>query len=217
MLELGIKVLASYLLGSLNGALLLGRIRGVDVRGVGSGNPGGTNALRAGGARFAAQVMVIDIGKGFLPPWLLPGLVLPGLALDPALSREWLALACAAAAILGHCYPVWYGFAGGKGAATAVGALAALAPGLLIPAAVVWVLVLTTTGFVGLATILAAAVLPLWVAATSLTERPQLFVFLLALALFIAFTHRSNIDRMREGRESRLDRARVLFRGRQDG
>lgn len=217
MLELGLKVLLSYLLGSLNGALLLGRASGIDVRRVGSGNPGGTNALRAGGARFAAQVMLIDIGKGFLPPWLLPGLVLPGIALDPELSRTWLALACAAAAIVGHCYPVWYGFAGGKGAATALGALAALAPALLIPAGLVWVLVLTSTGFVGLATILAAAALPVWVALTSWAERPQLLVFLVALALFIAFTHRSNIERMRDGRENRLERARLLFRGRQDG
>ena len=90
MLELGVKILASYLLGSLNGSLILGRLYGIDVRQSGSGNPGGTNALRTGGARFALQVMLIDVGKGFLPPWLFPLLILPGVPLDPEVSpRGW--------------------------------------------------------------------------------------------------------------------------------
>jgi glycerol-3-phosphate acyltransferase PlsY len=205
MLELGLKVLISYLVGALNGALIVGKFAGgVDIRTLGSGNAGGTNALRTQGKWFAFRVMVIDVGKGFFPPWLLPTLVLPGVALDPDVSRTWLTLACAGAAVVGHCYPVWFDFKGGKGAATAIGALLGIAPGLTLPALIVWCLVVITTGFIGLATMLAAASLPIWVA---LTELQELFWFLVTLALFILFTHRGNIQRLREGRENRLERA----------
>jgi acyl phosphate:glycerol-3-phosphate acyltransferase len=215
MLELGLKVLLSYLAGALNGALIVGKLAGgIDIRTQGSGNAGGTNALRTQGKWFALRVMLIDVGKGYLPPWLLPGLVLPGVPLDPDVSRTWLTLACAGAAVIGHCYPVWFDFKGGKGAATAVGALLGIAPALTLPALVVWCLVLTTTGFVGLATMLAAAVLPLWVALTGFAEQRELFWFLVALALFIAFTHRGNIQRLRAGSENRLEKAMLWRRPR---
>jgi glycerol-3-phosphate acyltransferase PlsY len=215
MLELGLKVLLSYLAGALNGALIVGKLAGgIDIRTLGSGNAGGTNALRTQGKWFAVRVMIIDVGKGYLPPWLLPALVLPGVPLDPELSRSWLALACAGAAVVGHCYPVWFDFKGGKGAATAIGALLAIAPALTLPALVVWCLVLTTTGFVGLATMLAAAALPVWVAVTALPAQRELFWFLVALALFIVYTHRGNIQRLREGRENRLERAMLWRRPR---
>ena len=105
MLELGLKVLLSYLAGALNGALIVGKLAGgIDIRTLGSGNAGGTNALRTQGKWFAFRVMVIDVGKGYLPPWLLPALALPGVPLDPEVSRTWLALACAGAAVVG---PSW--------------------------------------------------------------------------------------------------------------
>jgi glycerol-3-phosphate acyltransferase PlsY len=215
MLELGLKVLLSYLAGALNGALIVGKLAGgIDIRTLGSGNAGGTNALRTQGKWFAFRVMVIDVGKGYLPPWLLPALALPGVPLDPEISRVWLALACAGAAVVGHCYPVWFDFKGGKGAATAIGALLAIAPALTLPALVVWCLVLTTTGFVGLATMLAAAVLPLWAGLTRWPAERELFCFLVALALFIIYTHRGNIQRLREGRENRLEKAMLWRRSR---
>ena len=215
MLELGLKVLISYLVGALNGALIVGKLAGgVDIRTLGSGNAGGTNALRTQGKWFAFRVMVIDVAKGFLPPWLLPTLVLPGVSLDPEISRIWLTLACAGAAVVGHCYPVWFDFKGGKGAATAIGALLGIAPGLILPALFVWCLVVTTTGFVGLATMLAAAALPVWVGLTQLPELREIFWFLVALALFIIFTHRGNIQRLREGRENRLEKAMLWRRPR---
>ena len=215
MLELGLKVLLSYLAGALNGALIVGKLAGgIDIRTLGSGNAGGTNALRTQGKWFAFRVMVIDVGKGYLPPWLLPALALPGVPLDPEVSRTWLALACAGAAVVGHCYPVWFDFKGGKGAAPAIGALLAIAPALTFPALVVWCVVLTATGFVGLATMLAAAVLPVWVALTGLPMQRELFWFLVALALFIIYTHRGNIQRLREGRENRLEKAMLWRRPR---
>lgn len=215
MLELGIKVLLSYLLGSLNGSLVLGRLSGgPDIRTVGSGNAGGTNALRARGKWFALWVMVIDIGKGFLAVDWLAGAALPFVDTDPSLSRTWLALACAGAVVLGHCWPVWFGFAGGKGGATGVGVILALSPALLVPGLITWLLVVAVTGFVGLATILAAAALPVLLAVWSLPEQSELFVFVLFLALFILYTHRANVARMLRREENRMTGLMFLRRSR---
>src|ERR1700743_3273260 len=106
MTEWIIKALLSYLLGSIVGGLVVGRLRGgVDIRKVGSGNAGGTNALRTQGKGFAFWVMVIDIGKGWVAAGPLAG------------ADAWLAVSCGLAVILGHVYPLWYGFRGGKGVA----------------------------------------------------------------------------------------------------
>jgi len=214
MLELGLKVLISYLLGSVNGSLLLGRLKGIDIRSSGSGNAGGTNALRTQGKVFALGVMIIDIGKGFLAPWLMPGLALPGVPLDPVIARDWLLLACAAAAVYGHCYPVWFGFRGGKGAATAIGAMLAVSPAVLVPAGIVWVLVLVFSGYVGLATMLAAGIMPVWQLVSHGTSNGPLLIFLLGLAVFVVYTHRSNIRRLARGEEGRMEKAMVLRRSR---
>lgn len=199
MLELGFKVFISYLAGSLNGALLVGRLYGgVDIRTQGSGNAGGTNALRTQGKLFAALVMFIDIAKGVLPVLLLPGLAFPT-ALDDSISREWLTYACAAAAIFGHCYPVWHQFKGGKGAATTLGALAALAPAVILPATVTWLIVLFVGGYVGLATVLAAFSMPVYLAVTDYAVNINLIVFTAVVALFVAYTHRSNLRKLMRG------------------
>src|SRR5580692_11002834 len=97
MLELGLKSLLAYLLGTLLGSLILGRLRGVDIRRMGSGNAGATNALRTQGKAFGLAVLIIDVLKGVAAVAWLPSAVLPGIAPDPALPREWLTLACAAA------------------------------------------------------------------------------------------------------------------------
>jgi len=200
LLELGIKVVLSYLAGSLNGALIVGRLfGGVDIRKQGSGNAGGTNALRTQGKGFALLVMVVDVGKGALPVMLLPALAIGGVGLDPAVSREWLVFACAAAAIFGHCYPVWFDFAGGKGAATTMGVVAVVAPIVILPAMVTWVGTIFIIGSVGLATVLAAFAIPLWILLSTGTEQGNLLIFTFAVALFIAFTHRSNLRRLIAG------------------
>ena len=213
MLELGVKVLIAYLIGSLNGSLVLARlIGGADIRTQGSGNAGGTNALRTHGKRFALAVVLMDVSKGFLVARVLPGYAFPGVPVDPEISRIWLTMACAGATIIGHCYPVWFDFSGGKGAATSVGALTAVAPDLLLPGAAVWLLVLLGTGFVGLATITAAAAMPLYVILTGASGRHQLLAFLALLAAFILYTHRSNIRRMLRGEENRMAAAMLLRR-----
>ena len=213
MLELGLKTLLSYLIGALNGSLLLVKILGgPDVRTGGSGNAGGTNALRVRGRWFALGVVIIDVGKGFLSVWLIAHLNLDFPVTEQSVGPVWLALACAGAAVVGHCYPLWFGFVGGKGAATAVGALAGLAPGLLLPALATWLLVVAFTGFVGLATMLAVSVLPLFVLATGLEGHVPLFSFLVLLALFIIYTHRMNITRMLRREENRMTRLMVFRR-----
>jgi acyl phosphate:glycerol-3-phosphate acyltransferase len=211
MLELGVKVLLAYLLGSLIGSLIVGRLRGgVDIRTLGSGNPGGTNALRTQGLGFALWVIVIDAGKGWLAAGLLPALDLPLVGIDPAIDRLWLSVACAGAVVIGHVYPVWYGFRGGKGAATLVGVLLGLKPVALIPVLIVWLIVVMITGFVGLATMVAVAAFPICVVLTGLDPSRALLSFGCAMTLLVCYTHRSNIERMRAGKENRARRLWLL-------
>lgn len=210
MLELALKSLASYLLGSLMGALIAGRLRGVDIRELGSGNAGGTNALRTQGFGFALAVVVVDVGKALVAVGLLPGLELPGVGLDPAVDRDWLAVACATAVVAGHVWPLYHEFRGGKGAATLVGAVAVLEPLALVPVVALWLVVVMLTGFVGLATILACAALPVAFAAIGGHAALPLVVFGAAMAAFIAWTHRANLARMRSGNENRARRLWLL-------
>ena len=209
MLELAVKSLIGYLLGSLMGALMLGALKGVDIRTLGSGNAGGTNALRTQGKLFALGVVCIDIGKGWFAARVLPGLDLPGVGIDPALGRGWLAVACAACATLGHVYPVWWEFRGGKGAATIVGVLLGLEPRLLAPVLGIWLGVVVLTGFVGLGTMLAVAALP-FAARLMVPQSAALLAFALVMAAFVIYTHRDNIARMRAGTENRARRLWLL-------
>ena len=213
MLELGVKALLSYLLGSIVGSLLVGRLRGgVDIRKVGSGNAGGTNALRTQGKWFAFWVILIDVGKGVIAAAVVPDLRLPGVPADLNVAREWLTVACAAGAILGHIYPVWHEFRGGKGAATLVGTLLGLQPTLLIPVIAAWLLTVMVTGYVGLATMCASAVLPIYLCLTASPPPAPLLTFSVGVALLVVFTHRSNVARMLRGNENRARRLWLLRR-----
>jgi acyl phosphate:glycerol-3-phosphate acyltransferase len=208
--EFSIKVLAAYLLGSMLGSLIIGKLRGgVDIRTLGSGNAGGTNALRTQGPVFALGVMLIDVGKGWFAAAFLPTLVLPGVISNASNeSVSWLPLACAAAVVIGHVYPLWFGFRGGKGAATLIGVVLGLHAMAAIPTMLVWTAVLLLTGYVGLATMVAALSFPLYVQ-LGIRSEPML-VFGIAMALFVVFTHRANISRMIIGTENRAMRLWLL-------
>ena len=198
--------LAAYLLGSLSGSLLLGRLRGVDIRTQGSGNAGGTNAFRTQGAKFALGVVVFDIGKGAAAAWL--GLRIAPVGVPLAVpAHGYLA---AFAAVLGHVWPLWHGFRGGRGAATLVGALAVLWPWALGAIVPTWLLVIIATGYVGLASVLAVLLLPL-MAWWSGAEAPRM-VFAVGTAGLVVFTHRANLQRLAGGTESRFAQARLLHR-----
>jgi glycerol-3-phosphate acyltransferase PlsY len=215
MLELGVKFLISYFIGSLMGAMIVGRLRGgVDIRTMGSGNAGGTNALRTQGVLFAFGVVLVDVGKGVIGAGLIPGLSIPFVPQDPEISRTWLALVCAAAAVFGHVWPIYHGFKGGKGAATLVGTLVILAPKLIIGVLLVWAWVLVMTGYVGLATMTAASALPVWLGFKHLPDNQPLFIYLVVMAGFVIYWHRSNIQRMRLGTEHRNNRL-MLFKPRE--
>lgn len=212
MLELGVKFLLSYFIGSLMGSMIMGRLAGgVDIRTMGSGNAGGTNALRTQGFLFALGVMIIDVGKGMVGAGIVPQLALPGIAEDPAISRTWLTLSCATAAVVGHVWPLWHNFRGGKGAATLVGTLAVLSPVLLFPVLLVWAWMLVLFGYVGLATMSAGVFAPLYLALTRLPQDQPLFIYCALLAMYIIFSHRSNVRRMLDGTEHRNERL-MFFR-----
>lgn len=199
-----VQLLIAYLLGSASGALILGRVRGVDIRTQGSGNAGGTNALRTQGWRFAAGVAGIDVLKGVIA-------VLLGLWWTSGLgwTPEAQGCACGFAAIVGHVWPVFFGFRGGKGVATAAGALGVLCPPALLLALIVWALLILLFGYVGLASMVAVATA---VPFALLAGSWPLFAFTVATAALIVFTHRANLQRLFDGNEHRFERARVLGR-----
>jgi acyl phosphate:glycerol-3-phosphate acyltransferase len=216
MSELLLKAGASYLLGSIIGSLLLARLAGgVDIRTVGSGNAGATNALRTRGKKFALWVLLIDLGKG----WIATGRIAPaqlafaGLGPVPGL-HEWCVPACGIAVMLGHVYPLWFGFRGGKGVATLVGAVLGISAWLLVPMILTWLIAVLLFGFVGLASILGGIALAVAIAVRN--SGVPLLTFGIVGALLILFTHRSNLARMRAGTESRARRLWLLRpRGRQ--
>ncbi len=213
MLELGTKLLLAYLLGSVSGSLLMGRLKGgVDIREMGSGNAGATNALRTQGALFTVGVVIIDVGKGYLSAWLIPVMGIFGIAEDPAVDRQWLVIACSAAAVLGHCYPCWHGFRGGKGAGTLVGALAFIQPVILVPVLAVWFVVVGFSGYVGLATMSAGLAAPAYLFVSGQSVNRPVLSLAVAMALFLIYTHRENIQRLKAGSEARLDRLMIFQR-----
>jgi len=211
MIELLPVLVGGYLLGSISGALLLGRLRGVDIRNLGSGNAGGTNALRTVGWQFALGVVVIDVGKGAAAAGLLP-LIAPLLAADP-LGFTLLGSVGAFMSVVGHVWPLYFRFRGGKGAGTAVGAIAVVAPWCLAPLLLVWLVTLIGTGYVGLATILAGLSLvpSMWMFGPDPLPDP-LAVLAIVMAVLLVFTHRANLVRMRTGDENRFEKARLLRR-----
>lgn len=185
---------AAYLLGSTPSSWLAGRLAGVDLGRRGSGNLGGTNVFRVLGWRWALPVVVMDVGKGFVPAWLFP-------AWDGAGAPQ-LALAYGLAAIAGHVWSVFLGFRGGKGVATSGGVLLALAPVATAVGALVWGSLVFFTRTVSVASLGAATCLPVltWV----LDAPGETVGFTAILALFVWWTHRENVGRLARGEELRF-------------
>jgi len=196
-------VLASYLVGATPTSYWVGRgFHGVDLRTRGSGNLGATNVFRVLGWRWALPVVFVDILKGWLPVAVFPLLLAGG----GAGGIEAWALAFGAAAILGHMYSFWVGFRGGKGVATSAGVFLGLAPWAVLAAFVVWSVAVVLTRYVSLGSVLAALVLPL--AVVSLPHRGGAILpfFASALALFVIWAHRANVQRLMRGEENRIGR-----------
>ncbi|MEP5752040.1 glycerol-3-phosphate 1-O-acyltransferase PlsY [Qipengyuania citrea] len=183
--------LLGYLIGSIPFGLLLTKAAGMgDVRQIGSGNIGATNVLRTGNKGLAAGTLVLDLLKGFAP-----------VAVAGHLWGEVAMAFAAGAAVLGHCFPVWLGFKGGKGVATNAGVAFGLAWPLGLAYAFVWLSVLAIfriSSLAGMAAVAAAA------AAAPLFGYPQFFPVLGAIALLIIYLHRENIARLARGEEPRV-------------
>lgn len=202
-----IAIALSYIAGSIPSAYLAGKSRGVDLRRHGSGNLGATNVFRVLGARIGALVFLVDMAKGALPVLLLPPLT-TRVAGAPALAGNWpltMGILCGIAAIIGHVRPVFLGFGrGGKGVATAAGVFLALAPLPTLAALAAFALVLSLSRYVSLGSLVAATVLPLVLLATQ--GASPLFVLAVLIMLFVFWTHRANIGRLRRGEEHRFGR-----------
>jgi glycerol-3-phosphate acyltransferase PlsY len=198
MIELLLKGALSYLLGSVMGSLLIAHLTGgVDIRTLGSGNAGATNALRTQGKKVGLAVLLIDGAKG----WLATAVIAPW---HGASLGAWSASLCGIAVMLGHVYPLWYGFRGGKGVATLLGAVLGIKAALLLPMILAWLAVVIAFGYVSLGSIIAAVALVVTIALTS--GSAPLLVFAALSALLILYTHRGNIARIRAGTESRARR-----------
>ncbi len=189
---------ASYLLGAIPTSYLAGRLfRGIDLREHGSRNLGATNLYRVLGWRFALPVGLLDAAKGLIPVVVFAPQVSPS---------EVFALICGLVAVLGHAFSVFVRFKGGKGVATAAGAMLGLTPAALGVAAAIWVALVYLTGYVSVASITAAAVFPLAVFLLYRPSAPAMLWLDLAVALAIIWLHRGNIRRLRNGTENRFGR-----------
>lgn len=196
-------ILISYLAGSIPTAFLVGKARGVDLRAHGSGNLGATNVARVLGTPTGVAVFVVDLLKGFLPVWILPRYV-------ESMNPELWAVIFGAAAILGHVKPVFLrGKGGGKGVATASGVFLALAFVPLLVAQAVWALVFYFSRYVSLASLISAAFLPIAILTWWRDPTSPVFIASLAVVVFVFWTHRANIGRLRRGEEHRFVKKRT--------
>ncbi len=187
-------LVAAYLIGAIPFGLLIGRLVGADVRRAGSGNIGATNVGRVLGKKLGALTLVCDMAKGFLPVWLAASL-LP----DTTANREWLVMACGLATVVGHMFPLYLQFKGGKGVATALGVFLFISPWSVLISLLVFSGALTAFRYVSVASLTAALLIPLWL--WLLGESPVILLTALAIVVLIWFQHRSNIGRLLRGTE----------------
>ena len=192
----------AYLIGSLPFAVIVSRIMGLaDPRSYGSGNPGATNVLRTGNKLAAVLTLVGDAAKGWVAVWLASNLIaqqqLPSVLLG----------ACAVAVFLGHLFPVFLKFKGGKGVATALGVILALQPWLGVATAATWLIMARASGYSSLAALTAAVFTPLYYifgAGAAWRFDNSVCAALIVIALLLCWRHRGNIERLLQGKESRI-------------
>jgi glycerol-3-phosphate acyltransferase PlsY len=203
VITVALVLFASYLLGSFPAGYIAGRLTGIDVRQHGSGNIGATNVLRVLGRRYGYAVFVIDVAKGFA------AVRLAYVVFKSAAHSEYYAITAAIVVVVGHAFPVWLKFKGGKGVATTIGAVAALVPLAVAPVGAAWLIVFAASRYVSLASIIAAALLPATIGVLvylQVTRGIGLLYFSIAIAALIIWRHRGNLARLRAGTEPRFQR-----------
>ena len=203
-MQTALVVVISYLLGSIPTSDIAARLRGVDLRTVGSGNPGFTNVLRTLGARVATPVLIVDVAKGVAAVLLVAGTLGAG----SSLGQTGIGLAAGVAAVAGHIWPIFARFRGGKGVATACGVFAAMAPLATLAVVVLWLAIVIPTRYVSLGSITAALFLPwaIWIeTGIRESERPTALILTACLvAVAVVLRHLSNIKRLLNGTENRF-------------
>jgi len=194
-------ILLAYLLGSITTAVWVSkRFYNIDIREYGSGNAGATNVFRVLGSRWGTFVMLIDMLKGVLAvqlAWLLPEYI------DSEIQFQNLQTSLGMAAALGHIFPIWAEFRGGKGVATVFGMVLGISPITAVSCAGIFLLVLYLTRFVSLSAILASIAFPIFILVVFNVENPLYRVFAIAVALMVILTHQKNIERLLRGKETK--------------
>ena len=211
MLTLSVVLIGSYLLGSIPFGYLAGRLAGIDIREAGSGNVGATNVVRVLGKQYGYPVFALDVLKGF-------GAVKVSMLVAPGRPPEWnspeiFGILAAMSSVLGHLYPPWLKFEGGKGVATSAGALLALTPVATLIGVSVWIIVFWLTRYVSLASITAAVVLPIVILVVRSHDQNNgkpLVYAAACVAAVVIWRHRSNLSRLMRGTEPRFTRKREL-------
>jgi glycerol-3-phosphate acyltransferase PlsY len=200
-----VAVLA-YLLGSIPFGLLLARVfLGTDVRKIGSGNIGATNVMRTGSKKLGIATLVLDAAKGYLAV-ALAFVLTRGVAAGPDGRQRWIAVGIAVlGALLGHIFPVWLKFRGGKGVATGVGVFIGLAPKAVLIVLGIFVLIFVSFRYVSLASIIATAAFPAVAYRMLHGDQQPLMPFMICGALLIIVKHHQNINRLLRGSESRFE------------
>lgn len=196
-------ILTAYLLGSVPFGLLIGQTRGVDIRKTGSCNIGATNVMRSVGRGWGILTLLLDALKGYIPAAVFP-LLLFRAAMMPAVPA-WLKIACGCAAILGHNFPLYLRFKGGKGVATSAGVLLGIAPGALLIGLTVFAAVFAITRYVSLGSVTTAMVIPVvGVLRYWKQDGPLIPAVLVVLGALVVWRHKANIIRLLNGTENRI-------------
>lgn len=207
MLVFAAVVLVSYLLGSIPAGYVAGRIAGIDIRHAGSGNIGATNVTRVLGKRYGYPVFVVDFLKGLMAVSIS---IFIEKRVQPVLvPTELLGIVAAISCVIGHSFPVWLSFKGGKGVATSMGALFGLVPFVALIGVAVWVITFEMTRYVSVASMTAALAVPISILILmplKQTGGAVLLYFSICLAALVIFRHRSNLSRLVRGTEPRFKR-----------
>ena len=207
MLIFATVALVSYLLGSIPAGYLAGRVAGIDIRHAGSGNIGATNVMRVLGKRYGYPVFIVDFLKGLIAVSL--SILMEKRAQPLSVPTELIGIIAAISCVIGHSFPVWLSFKGGKGVATSMGALFGLVPFVALIGVAVWVITFEMTRYVSVASMTAALAVPISILILmplKQTGGAVLLYFSICLAALVIFRHRSNLSRLVRGTEPRFKR-----------
>jgi glycerol-3-phosphate acyltransferase PlsY len=207
MLVLLIAGFVSYLIGSIPAGYIAGRIAGIDIRTVGSGNIGATNVTRVLGKRYGYPVFIVDFLKGFAAVGM--SIMIAKRGQTGLIPSELFGVVGAVACVLGHSFPVWLGFKGGKGVAASAGALFGLMPFVALIAVAIWLIIFYLTRYVSVASMTAALAVPITILSMMFlgqTSGTALLYFSICLAAVVIVRHRSNLLRLVRGTEPRFKR-----------